>query len=49
MSESEKKMLAENQKLKQEIADLNKQIDGYRKMEVELSTEIDLLREGIIH
>ena len=31
------------------IADLNKQIDGYRRMEVELSTEIDLLREGIIH
>ena len=49
MSESQKNLLAENQKLKQKIADLNKQIDGYRRMEVELSTEIDLLREGIIH
>ena len=49
MSESEKNLLAENQKLKQKIADLNKQIDGYRRMEVELSTENDLLRERIIH
>ena len=36
MNESEKNLLAENQKLKQKIADLNKQIDGYRRMEVEL-------------
>lgn len=31
-----------------EIEELKKQIEGYREMEVELSTEIDLLRLGVI-
>lgn len=36
------KLLTENNQLKKEL-------DQYQKLEVELSTTIDLLREGVIH
>lgn len=45
---NDKELLIENEKLKKEINDLKNRIEKYREMEVELSTEIDLLREGII-
>lgn len=45
---SDKELIIENQKLKEEIVVLNKKIESYRELEVELSTKIDLLREGII-
>lgn len=38
---SEKDLIAENKKLKEEL-------EKYRRLEIELSTEIELLREGII-
>ncbi|MDT2818095.1 hypothetical protein [Vagococcus lutrae] len=41
MTDREKELLIEIEKLKE-------QLEKYRKIEVELSTEIDLLREGII-
>lgn len=44
----EKDLLSENEKLRKENIDLKKQIEKYREMEVELSTEIDMLRLGII-
>lgn len=44
----EEELLAESEKLKKENEDLKEQIEKYRRMEVELSTEVDLLREGII-
>ncbi|MFL2115982.1 MULTISPECIES: hypothetical protein [Lactobacillaceae] len=43
-----KKLSFENKKLKKEVAKLKEKIDGYEKMELELSTTIDLLREGAI-
>lgn len=48
MTDKEKGLLIENEKLKKEIKFLKEKIESYRRMEVELSTEIDLLREGII-
>lgn len=45
---NDKELLAENEKLKEEIKRLKESIDDYQRIEVELSTEIDLLREGII-
>lgn len=48
MSASEKELKAENENLKRENEKLKEQIERYRRMEVELSTTIDLLREGII-
>lgn len=48
MSARENELIAENEKLKKEIEELKQQIESYRRMEVELSTTIDLLREGII-
>lgn len=44
----DKELVLENEKLKKEINDLKNRIEKYREIEVELSTEIDLLREGII-
>lgn len=41
MTDKEKELLIEIEKLK-------KQIEKYKESEVELSTTIDLLREGII-
>lgn len=41
-------ILIENENLKKEIYDLKKLIDNYERIELELSTEIDFLREGII-
>lgn len=41
VTDREKELLIEIEKLKE-------QLEKYRKIEVELSTEIDLLREGII-
>ncbi len=48
MMDREEELLAESEKLKKENEDLKEQIEKYRRMEVELSTEVDLLREGII-
>lgn len=48
MTDKEKELLIENEKLKKEIKFLKEKIENYRRMEVELSTEIDLLREGMI-
>lgn len=48
MMDREEELLAESKKLKKENEDLKEQIEKYRRMEVELSTEVDLLREGII-
>ncbi|MDN6801930.1 MAG: hypothetical protein L0L70_11860 [Lactococcus lactis] len=48
MMDREEELLAESEKLKKENEDLKEQIQKYRRMEVELSTEVDLLREGII-
>lgn len=48
MSASEKELKAENENLKRENEKLKERIERYRRMEVELSTTIDLLREGII-
>lgn len=48
MMDREEELLAESGKLKKENEDLKEQIEKYRRMEVELSTEVDLLREGII-
>lgn len=44
----DKELVLENEKLKKEINNLKNRIEKYREIEVELSTEIDLLREGII-
>lgn len=44
----EEQLILENENLKKEISDLKNRIEKYREIEVELSTEIDLLREGII-
>lgn len=43
------KLLTENKQLKKKIIQLKNELDQYQKLEVELSTTIDLLREGIIH
>ena len=48
MTDREKGLLVENEQLKKEIEKLKEKIDWYERMEVELSTTIDLLREGII-
>lgn len=48
MSDNEKKLVAENKGLKKEVSFLKEEIEKYRRMEVELSTTIDLLREGVI-
>jgi len=48
MNDNEKKLILENEALKKEIAFLKEEIERYRRMEVELSTKVDLLREGII-
>lgn len=48
MTEREKELIAENESLKQENKELKERIERYREMEVELSTTIDLLREGAI-
>jgi cell division septum initiation protein DivIVA len=48
MSDREKELVTENENLKQEINKLKDQIEKYREMEVDLSTTIDLLREGAI-
>lgn len=48
MSDREKELITENENLKQEIELLQEKIDYYERMDVELSTTIDLLREGII-
>ncbi len=48
MMDREEELLAESEKVKKENEDLKEQIEKYRRMEVELSTEVDLLREGII-
>ena len=44
----EKELQAEIKDLKKEKEELKKRIDRYSEIEVELSTEIDLLRNGII-
>lgn len=44
----EKELQAENKDLKKEKEELKKRIERYREIEVELSTEVDLLRNGII-
>lgn len=48
MTDREKELIIENEKLKKENNKLKEQIEYYERMEVELSTMIDLLREGII-
>lgn len=48
MTDREKDLLVENEQLKKEIEKLKEEIDWYERMEVELSTTVDLLREGII-
>lgn len=48
MSGNDKKLRTENENLKKEVSFLKEEIEKYRRMEVELSTTIDLLREGII-
>lgn len=48
MTNREKELITENQKLRAEIQKLQEKIECYRRLEVELSTEIDLLREGIV-
>lgn len=48
MTNREKELIAENQKLRAENQKLKEKIEDYRRLDVELSTEIDLLREGII-
>jgi cell division septum initiation protein DivIVA len=48
MTDVENELVIENEKLKKEILFLKEEIDKYERMEVELSTTIDLLREGII-
>lgn len=48
MTDREKELTAENEKLKQEIKELKERIERYREMEVELSTEADSLRLGPI-
>lgn len=48
MTDREKDLLVENEQLKKEIEKLKEKIDWYERMEVELSTTIDFLREGII-
>lgn len=48
MTDREKELTAENEKLKQEIKELKERIERYREMEVELSTEADSLRLGAI-
>lgn len=48
MTNREKELTVENENLKQEIKKLNERIERYREMEVELSTEVDLLRLGAI-
>lgn len=42
------KLRKKNLELRKEIVELLEEIERYRRMEVELSTEVDLLREGII-
>lgn len=44
----ENELIVENEKLKKEILFLKEEVEKYRRMEVELSTTIDFLREGII-
>ena len=48
MADKEKKLLTENEELKKEIALLKEKIEHYKRLEVELSTTVDLLREGVI-
>jgi len=48
MSDNDKQLRTENENLKKEVSFLKEEIEKYRRMEVELSTTIDLLREGII-
>lgn len=48
MTDREKDLQAEIKDLKKENEELKEQIEKYGRMEVELSTEVDLLREGII-
>jgi cell division protein FtsB len=48
MTDREKELIAENENLKKEIIKLKEQIERYRETEVELSTDIDLLRSGVI-
>lgn len=45
---TEKEFMVENENLKQEIIKLKERIEIYKEMEVELSTTVDLLRDGII-
>ncbi|MDN5653389.1 hypothetical protein V6S65_13000 [Lactococcus lactis] len=45
---NDKELMIENEKLKKEIKKLKESIEHYQRVEVELSTEINLLREGII-
>lgn len=42
------KLKIENEQLKQEVVSLKARIEKYRELEVEFSTTIDLLKEGII-
>lgn len=46
---TDEKLITENKELKNEIEKLKKRIEKYKEKEVDLSTQIDLLREGIIH
>jgi len=48
MTDREKELLKENEKLKKENRFLTEIVEKFRIMEVELSTQIDFLREGII-
>lgn len=48
MTDKEKELLTENEELKKEIILLKEKIEYYERLEVELSTTVDLLREGII-
>lgn len=42
------KLRKKNLELRKEVVELLEEIERYRRMEVELSTEVDLLRNGII-
>lgn len=46
MTDKEKKLSVENERLKKEIKVLKEKLEKYGELEVELSTEIDLLRLG---
>ena len=47
MTDKEKELLIENEKLKKEIKFLKEKIENYRRMEMEHSNEKELLRKRI--